>query len=78
MQCGPASLEAIRRGDVGLNYDCRFVFAEVNADAIDWIRDEESEWNFSCNKIDSKGVGSKVSTTSSTRLEGWLVSQLTD
>ncbi|XP_044309282.1 protein-glutamine gamma-glutamyltransferase E-like [Varanus komodoensis] len=31
-QCGPASLTAIKAGDVQLNYDGPFVFAEVDAD----------------------------------------------
>lgn len=35
--CGPASVEAIRRGQVGLRYDGAFVFAEVNADCVAWL-----------------------------------------
>ncbi|XP_077192303.1 protein-glutamine gamma-glutamyltransferase E-like [Paroedura picta] len=35
-QCGPASLTAIKEGDVNLKYDSPFVFAEVNADRIAW------------------------------------------
>ncbi|XP_048354860.1 protein-glutamine gamma-glutamyltransferase E-like isoform X1 [Sphaerodactylus townsendi] len=35
-QCGPASLVAIKEGDVDLRYDCPFVFAEVNADRVTW------------------------------------------
>ncbi|XP_054836216.1 protein-glutamine gamma-glutamyltransferase E-like [Eublepharis macularius] len=35
-QCGPASLTAIKEGDVDLKYDCPFVFAEVNADRVTW------------------------------------------
>ncbi|KAM3922480.1 protein-glutamine gamma-glutamyltransferase 6-like [Leptodactylus fuscus] len=34
---GPCSVEAIRLGDVDLQYDAPFVFAEMNADAIDWV-----------------------------------------
>jgi hypothetical protein len=30
-QCGPASVEAIRKGQVGLAYDVAFVLASVNA-----------------------------------------------
>ena len=33
-QCGPASLEAVRRGEVTLPYDVPFVLAEVNADLV--------------------------------------------
>lgn len=35
-QCGPASRNAIKEGDVDLDYDCPFVFAEVNADCMYW------------------------------------------
>uniref|UniRef100_K7GB58 protein-glutamine gamma-glutamyltransferase n=1 Tax=Pelodiscus sinensis TaxID=13735 RepID=K7GB58_PELSI len=35
-QCGPASLTAIKEGDVDLDYDAPFIFAEVNADRITW------------------------------------------
>ncbi|XP_074965325.1 protein-glutamine gamma-glutamyltransferase E-like [Phalacrocorax aristotelis] len=35
-QCGPASRHAIKEGDVNLDYDCPFVFAEVNADCMYW------------------------------------------
>ncbi|CAM2102156.1 protein-glutamine gamma-glutamyltransferase E [Caretta caretta] len=38
-QCGPASLIAVKEGDVDLEYDCPFVFAEVNADRISWTYD---------------------------------------
>ena len=60
MQCGPASLVAIRRGDVGLNYDCPFVFAEVNADIMHWGEDEQSDWGFSRLKLDKFHIGRKV------------------
>ena len=33
-QCGPASRNAVKEGDVDLDYDCPFVFAEVNADCM--------------------------------------------
>ncbi|KAM4617728.1 olfactory receptor 11A1-like [Discoglossus pictus] len=35
--CGPASVKAIKEGDVHLDYDTPFVFAEVNADIIQWV-----------------------------------------
>ncbi|KAM3841515.1 protein-glutamine gamma-glutamyltransferase E-like [Vipera latastei] len=38
-QCGPASLTAIKEGDVDLVYDCPFVFSEVNADRSNWVYD---------------------------------------
>lgn len=62
MQCGPASLEAIRRGDIGLGYDCPFVFAEVNADMMHWGEDPESDWGFSRMKINKFHIGRSVLT----------------
>uniref|UniRef100_A0A8C8AAG4 protein-glutamine gamma-glutamyltransferase n=1 Tax=Otus sunia TaxID=257818 RepID=A0A8C8AAG4_9STRI len=41
-QCGPASRNAIKEGDVDLDYDCPFVFAEVNADCMYWNYDPAS------------------------------------
>nr|XP_035949040.1 protein-glutamine gamma-glutamyltransferase E [Halichoerus grypus] len=38
-QCGPTSVAAVREGDVNLDFDTPFVFAEVNADRITWIYD---------------------------------------
>ncbi|CAL8347821.1 unnamed protein product [Merluccius merluccius] len=37
-RCGPASLSAIRSGQVYLKHDTPFVFAEVNSDKIYWQR----------------------------------------
>ena len=45
-QCGPAPVEAVRRGDVGLGYDTAFAFAEVNADVFVYVVDKKSEWGF--------------------------------
>lgn len=36
-QCGPASVVAVKQGDVDLSYDTLFVFSEVNADSNRWI-----------------------------------------
>ncbi|XP_018414784.1 PREDICTED: protein-glutamine gamma-glutamyltransferase E-like [Nanorana parkeri] len=35
--CGPASVHAIKEGDVDLDYDGPFIFSEVNADRNTWI-----------------------------------------
>ncbi|XP_058521952.1 protein-glutamine gamma-glutamyltransferase Z [Ochotona princeps] len=35
--CGPASVKAIREGEVHLAYDTPFVYAEVNADEVVWL-----------------------------------------
>ncbi|ELU05871.1 hypothetical protein CAPTEDRAFT_125845, partial [Capitella teleta] len=40
MRCGPASLVAIKSGNVFLGYDAKFIFAEVNGDRVTWMVDE--------------------------------------
>lgn len=35
--CGPASVHAIKEGDVDLNHDGPFIYSEVNADRNTWI-----------------------------------------
>lgn len=50
-QCGPASLEAVRRGQMEHNYDVAFVLAEVNADVIKWKEDATAQDGFK--KLDS-------------------------
>ncbi|XP_075033804.1 protein-glutamine gamma-glutamyltransferase E-like [Mixophyes fleayi] len=34
---GPCSVKAVKEGDVDLQYDVPFVFAELNADIVDWL-----------------------------------------
>ncbi|RXG54888.1 Hemocyte protein-glutamine gamma-glutamyltransferase [Armadillidium vulgare] len=62
MQCGPASLEAIKRGETDLGFDCPFVFSEVNADVIYWRKDENSDWGFSRMKINKNHIGRLILT----------------
>lgn len=38
---GPASVRAIKEGEVAFGYDTAFVFAEMNADKCYWIVDEQ-------------------------------------
>ncbi|XP_060043452.1 protein-glutamine gamma-glutamyltransferase 6 [Erinaceus europaeus] len=69
-RCGPASVTAIREGDVHLAHDGPFVFAEVNADYITWLwnEDQSRERVYS----DTKKIGRCISTKavgSDTRLD---------
>ncbi|XP_047442789.1 protein-glutamine gamma-glutamyltransferase K-like [Mugil cephalus] len=64
-RCGPASLAAVRNGEVYLKHDCPFVFAEVNSDKIYWQRNKDgtfsqifSEKNVVGLAISTKAVGS--------------------
>lgn len=52
-QCGPTSLEAIKNGQVGYNYDVAFMIASVNADLMRWKEDPSAPMGYSriyCNK----------------------------
>lgn len=61
-QCGPASLEAVRRGQMELKYDVPFVLAEVNADVVRWKVDKEAEDGFKKLTSDKSHVGRQVLT----------------
>lgn len=62
MQCGPASLEAVRRGDIGHGYDVPFIYSEVNADVMNWGEDTDCEWGFRRMKMDKYEVGRCILT----------------
>ncbi|KAM9860259.1 protein-glutamine gamma-glutamyltransferase E-like isoform 2-T2 [Aulostomus maculatus] len=61
-RCGPASVKAILSGETGFNYDVPFVFAEVNADCIDWLI--KADGTKVVMSSDTKRVGKKISTKS--------------
>ncbi|XP_062265214.1 protein-glutamine gamma-glutamyltransferase 2-like [Platichthys flesus] len=60
--CGPASVKAIQSGNINLKYDIPFIFAEVNADCVDWLvkADRSKIKIFS----DTKRIGQNISTKS--------------
>ncbi|KAK9534404.1 hypothetical protein VZT92_008253 [Zoarces viviparus] len=58
--CGPASLAAVRNGQVFLKYDSPFVFAEVNSDKIYWQRNLDG--TFSQIYSEKKLMGRFIST----------------
>ncbi|KAK2861622.1 hypothetical protein Q5P01_001155 [Channa striata] len=58
--CGPASVKAILDGETKLKYDTPFIYAEVNADSVDWlVKADNSKLNI---LHDSKIVGQNIST----------------
>uniref|UniRef100_A0AAV2KWB5 Protein-glutamine gamma-glutamyltransferase K n=1 Tax=Knipowitschia caucasica TaxID=637954 RepID=A0AAV2KWB5_KNICA len=59
-RCGPASLTAVRHGQVYLKHDAAFVFAEVNSDKIYWQR--KIDGTFSQIYSEKKAVGHCIST----------------
>ncbi|CAL4102899.1 unnamed protein product, partial [Meganyctiphanes norvegica] len=70
-QCGPASLEAIRQGDIGLGFDGGFIFSEVNADVINWIEDEDSPSGWKSTKTMKYHVGRKILTKKPGKDDDW-------
>ncbi|XP_050396227.1 protein-glutamine gamma-glutamyltransferase K [Patella vulgata] len=61
MRCGPASLKAIKNGDIHLNHDVRFIFSEVNGDRVFWKVSEDGS-KMEAIEIDSSSVGKFIST----------------
>ncbi|XP_076596960.1 protein-glutamine gamma-glutamyltransferase 2-like [Chaetodon auriga] len=58
--CGPASLRAIKEGELTKKYDAPFIFAEVNADVVDLVQLSNGETiKFSGS---TKSVGQFIST----------------
>ncbi|BES89269.1 Transglutaminase family [Nesidiocoris tenuis] len=62
MRCGPASVEAVRKGQVGFLYDTPFVFSEVNADVCHFKEDPQSHWGFSRSRTNQYHVGRRIIT----------------
>ncbi|XP_072370766.1 protein-glutamine gamma-glutamyltransferase 2-like isoform X2 [Scyliorhinus torazame] len=60
--CGPASVNAIKEGEVEMKYDVPFVFAEVNAHCVNWLIFENGEKMKI--DVDESRVGHKISTKS--------------
>ncbi|XP_040910726.1 protein-glutamine gamma-glutamyltransferase 2-like isoform X2 [Toxotes jaculatrix] len=58
--CGPASLRAIKEGELTKKYDTPFIFAEVNADVVNMVR--MSDGQFVKISGSTKTVGRFIST----------------
>ncbi|OWR55378.1 hemocyte protein-glutamine gamma-glutamyltransferase [Danaus plexippus plexippus] len=61
-QCGPAPLEAIKQGVIGISYDVEFMLASVNADLMRWRHDPQSESGFSVVDTNNYHIGRMVLT----------------
>lgn len=53
-RCGPASVEAIKQGAVGFNYDVTFLVSTVNADVINWKADPTNDLGYTRINGDTK------------------------
>ncbi|XP_071089058.1 annulin-like [Haliotis cracherodii] len=40
--CGPCPVKAIKEGDINVGSDGAFIFCEVNADTVEWTKDEKT------------------------------------
>ncbi|KAJ3596613.1 hypothetical protein NHX12_003017 [Muraenolepis orangiensis] len=61
-RCGPCPVKAIKEGELSVKYDAPFIFAEVNADVVNWeVRPDGQRKKLSSN---STQVGVNISTKS--------------
>jgi len=58
--CGPCSVDAIKQGNTRQLYDAAFVFAEVNADIVNWK--EGADGDFDVVSLHRTHVGKMIST----------------
>lgn len=59
-RCGPASVKAVREGEVHLPFDTAFVYAEVNADEVVWLLEDGRAQEILAHKTSS--IGKEIST----------------
>ena len=55
VQMGPASLRAVKEGDIGLPYDTAYILAQVNADKLYKQQNNHGQWQVT--GFDQKSVG---------------------
>ncbi|XP_015764527.1 PREDICTED: protein-glutamine gamma-glutamyltransferase 4-like [Acropora digitifera] len=60
-RCGPASVNAVKKGEVYLPYDTGFIFAEVNGDRVYWQVDDADGSMIAYNK-ETHSIGKYIST----------------
>ncbi|XP_053120670.1 protein-glutamine gamma-glutamyltransferase 4 [Hemicordylus capensis] len=62
-QCGPSPVNAIKKGEVYLPYDSKFVFAEVNADRVFWlVKNVDGKEKHIKLREETKVIGKSIST----------------
>ncbi|XP_075205904.1 protein-glutamine gamma-glutamyltransferase E-like [Anomaloglossus baeobatrachus] len=59
-RCGPTSVNAVKEGDLHVGFDTPFVFAEVNADRVNWVTNKDGTKERA--HSDTKYVGQNIST----------------
>ncbi|KAJ8865859.1 hypothetical protein PR048_033382 [Dryococelus australis] len=73
-RCGPASVTAIRQGEVQLSYDNAFVYSEVNADKVFWRYTGPTQ-PLKLLRKDVLGIGQLISTKG---VGSWKREDITD
>ncbi|KAK2824084.1 hypothetical protein Q5P01_021259 [Channa striata] len=59
-RCGPCPVTAIKEGNLSLQYDAQFIFAEVNADVVHWkVKRNDPRIKI---KVEQSRVGTNIST----------------
>ncbi|XP_034826300.1 hemocyte protein-glutamine gamma-glutamyltransferase-like [Maniola hyperantus] len=66
-KCGPASVEAVRRGEVGFQYDTPFMYSQINAELCHFQEEESSDWGFVRMASNQYQVGRKIITKDPSR-----------
>ncbi|CAG4998454.1 unnamed protein product [Parnassius apollo] len=65
--CGPASVEAVRRGEVGFQYDTPFMYGQLNSELCLFQEEENSDWGFVRMSSNQYQVGRKILTKNPSR-----------
>lgn len=60
-RCGPASVNAVKKGEVYLPYDTGFIFAEVNGDRVYW-QVNDADGSMIVDGKETHSVGKYIST----------------
>ncbi|KAM5291961.1 protein-glutamine gamma-glutamyltransferase 4 [Ctenodactylus gundi] len=61
--CGPSPLAAIRKGNIFMGYDTKFVFSEVNADKLIWlVRQVNGHEKVTLLSVETMAIGKSIST----------------
>uniref|UniRef100_A0A8C2YTA1 Protein-glutamine gamma-glutamyltransferase 4 n=2 Tax=Chinchilla lanigera TaxID=34839 RepID=A0A8C2YTA1_CHILA len=61
--CGPSPVAAVRRGNIFMGYDTKFVFSEVNADKLVWlVRTVGRREKVSLLSVETMSIGKNIST----------------
>ena len=58
--CGPASVRAIRKGELYYGFHAKFLFSEAHGERVHWLVD--SDGNMTAFRVEKRVVGRQIST----------------